>query len=144
LPAPKAVADTNVWVPAAISPAGVCGRLLQAAIDGRWRAIVSPLLLAELDEVLARPKFRRWLTVDEAHQFVADLRVIADEVDDPTEEPVQRSADPDDDYLVALAGITHADALISGDPHLIHLDLDPPVTTPSAFLHRLSRVTPDK
>ncbi|MDQ6947371.1 MAG: PIN domain-containing protein [Actinomycetota bacterium] len=36
---PRAVADTNVLVAAAISPQGVCGRLVDAAIHGRWRAV---------------------------------------------------------------------------------------------------------
>jgi hypothetical protein len=39
-----------------------------------------------LEEVLAREKFRRWLSQDEAMQFVADVRVLADLVPDP---PVQ-------------------------------------------------------
>jgi len=28
----------------------MCGQLLQAAIDDQWKAVVSPLLLAELDD----------------------------------------------------------------------------------------------
>lgn len=126
-----------MWVAAAITPTGICGRLLQAAIDSQWQPVVSPLLLAELDEVLTRDKFRRWLSEDDAHQFVADLKVIADEVEDPTAAPTERSADPDDDFLIALAELAQVEALISGDPHLLDLDLDPPVVTPAAFLHRL-------
>lgn len=137
MPVPRAVADTNVWVAAAITPSGVCGRILQAAIGGRWQPVVSPLLLAELDEVLARPKFRRWLSTDEAQQFVADLKVLADEVDDPGTEPTERSVDPDDDFVVALTEIAQAEALVSGDPHLLDLHIDPPVVTPAVFLEWL-------
>lgn len=126
-----------MWVAAAITPGGVCGQLLQAAIGGRWQPVVSPLLLAELDEVLARPKFRRWLGADESQQFVADLKVLADEVDDPGTQPTERSVDPDDDFVVALAEVAHAEALVSGDPHLLDLDLDPQVVTPAAFLEWL-------
>jgi predicted nucleic acid-binding protein len=80
------VADINVLVAAAITPRGFCGRLLEAAIDGRWQLVTSPMLLAllaELEEVLSRDKFRRWLSVDEAAQFVADIKVLADIVSDP-------------------------------------------------------------
>lgn len=63
----RAVPDTNVLVAAAITPRGLCGRLLDAALDGRWQLVASPHLLAELSTVLAREKFRRWLTEDEAH-----------------------------------------------------------------------------
>src|SRR6266540_4071843 len=70
---PRAVADTNVLVAAAITPRGSCGCLLEAAIDGRWQLVTSPLLVAELEEVLSRDKFRRWLSQGEAAQFVADI-----------------------------------------------------------------------
>lgn len=135
---PRAVADTNVLVAAAITPRGVCGRLLEAAIDGRWQLVASPLLMAELDEVLARGKFRRWLSEQEAVQFVADVRVLADVVADPGVSSAPETVDPKDEFLVALARVADVVALVSGDPHLTELvDLDPPVITPAAFMDRL-------
>lgn len=77
---PRAVADINVLVAAAISPRGRCGRLLDAAIDGRWRIVASPPLVDELETVLSRDKFRRWLSQEEANRFVADVGVLADVV----------------------------------------------------------------
>ena len=48
------------------------------------------------------------------------------------------TADPKDEFLVALATVADVDASVSGDPHLTDLvDLDPPVLTPAAFLQRL-------
>jgi hypothetical protein len=49
------------------------------------------------------------------------------------------TADPDDDYLVALAQVVKGvTALVSGDPHLTELvDLQPPVMTPVTFLATL-------
>lgn len=70
--------DTNVLVAAAITPRGLCGRLLDAAIEGRWEPVVSPQLLAEFQSVLTRDKFRRWLSEDEASRFVADVAVLAE------------------------------------------------------------------
>lgn len=122
---PRAVADTNVLVAAAIAPRGSCGRLLSAAIGGRWQLVTSPLLIAELEEVLAREKFRRWLSLDEAMQFVADVRVLADLLPDPPVQSHRETADPDDEFLVALARVADVKVLISGDPHLTDLvDLD--------------------
>lgn len=43
------------------TPTGLCGRILDAAIDGRWQMVASPQLMAELDTVFARDKFRRWM-----------------------------------------------------------------------------------
>ncbi|MDQ3631621.1 MAG: putative toxin-antitoxin system toxin component, PIN family [Actinomycetota bacterium] len=132
------MADTNVLVAAAITPRGLCGRLLVAAIEGRWQLVASPALFAELDEVVHRAKFRRWFSPQEASCFVADLRVLADVVDDPVLPSTPQTGDPDDEFLVALASSTDVAALISGDPHPTDLvDLDPPVLSPAVFLDRL-------
>jgi putative PIN family toxin of toxin-antitoxin system len=135
---PRAVADTNVLVAVAITPRGSCGRLLEAAIDGRGQLMTSPLLMAELEEVLFRDKFRRWLSRDEAAQLVADVRILAEVVPDPPVASRRETEDPKDEFLVALVRVADAIALISGDPHLTDLvDLEPPVLTPAAFLDRL-------
>jgi putative PIN family toxin of toxin-antitoxin system len=133
------VPDTNVLVAAAITPRGLCGRLLDAALDGRWHLVVSPQLLAELNTVLARDKFRRWLSEDEARRFVADIGVLAAVVPDPLSASSRATADPKDDFLVALAmGSPDIVALISGDPHLTELvDMNPPVLTPARFLDQI-------
>lgn len=135
---PRAVADPNVLVAAAITPRGLCGRLLEAAIDGRWRLVVSPQVVNELTEVLVREKFRRWLTDDEARRFAADVTHVADLVPDPPATLHRQTRDPDDEYLLALAGTADVVALVLGDSHLTELaNLDPPVLTPAAFLDRL-------
>ncbi|MGI8948744.1 MAG: putative toxin-antitoxin system toxin component, PIN family [Ornithinimicrobium sp.] len=137
--ATRAVADTNVLVAAAITARGVCGRLLTAAIDGRWTLVVSPLLAAELETVLGRDKFRSWLSHDDARRFVADVRILADVVPDPPATAHRVTADPDDEFLVALAAGADVVALVSGDPHLTEVvQLDPPVLTSADFLASLS------
>ncbi len=80
---PRAVGETNVLVASAITPRGLCGRLLEAAIDGRWQLVAAPQLLSELETVLAREKFRRWLSKDEASRFVAGIGVLCDVILDP-------------------------------------------------------------
>lgn len=99
--------------------------------------LVSPRLLDELSDVLARPKFRRWLTDDDATVFVGSIRILADVRPDPASAP-SITRDPNDDYIVALSRAIDAEAIISGDPHLTELiDLDPPVWTPASFLAHL-------
>jgi uncharacterized protein len=135
---PRVVADTNVLVAAVIAPAGVCGRLLTAALDGRWTMVASPVLLAELRDVLQRPKFRRWLSVDEAIEFSTAISQLVETHADPPNPPAV-TADPDDDYLVALALAAEVSAIVSGDPHLTApaSELPVKVLTPAEFLASL-------
>jgi predicted nucleic acid-binding protein len=64
--------------------------------------VVSEMLFAELERALAYPKLRDRISAEEANTFVALLRRGARLADDPaTLSP--RSADPGDDYLIALA-----------------------------------------
>ena len=98
---------------------------------------MSETLLTELDSVIARPKFRRWLAESDGLEFVARLAQYATVVDDTTA-PVRLSPDPDDDYLIALAQTAGADYLVSGDRHLTELvDPSPPILTPREFLDTL-------
>jgi uncharacterized protein len=57
--------------------------------------------------------------------------------DDPEVQPGV-TADPDDDYLVALARKVGADCLVSGDPDILNSQLaDLEVLAPAEFLARL-------
>ncbi|HEV7175475.1 MAG TPA: putative toxin-antitoxin system toxin component, PIN family [Solirubrobacteraceae bacterium] len=133
----RAVLDPNVLVSAAISPTGQPRQILTAWIEQRFELIASPALLDELADVLARPKFRRYITVAVATEFIDGLATDATIVADPPELPGV-SPDPDDDYLVALARAAGADYLVSGDRHLLDLtDPNPPVLTPRQFLDLL-------
>ena len=139
MPGPRAVADTNVLVAAALTPRGLCGRLLADAVAGRWQLVVSPVLLDELAGVLAREKFRRWMTEDEAVRFVDDVRTVADVVPDPPLSTEQVSDDPDGEFLVVLAAAADVVALISGDPDVNEVEgLDPPAVTPAVFAEMLA------
>ncbi len=132
---PRVVVDTNVFVAAITSREGVSARLLLAAMAGRYQVVVSPMLLEELSEVLARPKFRRYLSIEDARQFVDAVRRLADAVDDPPKGDDPITDDPDDDFLVTLAEAVGADVLVSGDPHLTTLQRPGlTVLTPRRFL----------
>ena len=90
-----------------------------------------------LDDVLSRPKFRRFITTAIAVAFIDGLAADATIITDPPDPP-NISPDPDDDYLIALARTAEADYLVSGDRHLLDLtDPAPPVLTPRQFLDLL-------
>ena len=114
----RVVIDPNVLISAVINPTGAPGRLIEAVRSGRLQLIACPILLNEFAGVLARPKFRRWLTEDEAIRFGIDLAALAEHNPDPEVPYPIATRDPNDDYLVALTLKAEADALISGDADL--------------------------
>ena len=113
--------------------------MLDAALDGRIEVISSPLLLAEITSALARRRLRRYLSLEEAERFVADLASqTALSTDAPQPHPAV-CRDPADDYLIALALHAGAEAIVTGDRDLLEIT-DPPVAvvTPRAMMERLN------
>lgn len=137
----RVVVDVNVFVSAARSPSGLCGRLLDAATAGRWIPVVSVMLFQELEEVLARPKFRDVLGQEATDRFLADLLSIAEWAPDPAAAATQATRDPDDEYLLTLARSAKVDVLVSGDRDLTDLpETEPPIETPTQFSLRLAEL----
>ena len=132
----RVVIDPGVILSGLLSPAGPPGQILAAVRAGELEAVVSEHLLNELADVLTRPKFRGFITIEEAIALDDELRRVARVAADPPD-PESLARDPDDDYLIALAKTAEADAIISGDGDLLVLVTDPPVIAPRAFLERL-------
>lgn len=124
--------DPNVWIAATINPYGTPARVLETVMTDRVVAVVTQQLLDELAVVLARPKFRRWISLTDAAEFVQTLGGKADLHPDPGPPP-RRVRDPGDDYLVALADAAGA-VIVSGEADLLDAELDPPAITPRALL----------
>lgn len=56
----RVVLDTNILVSAGISAGGDCDQIVQAALRGEIRIVVSPGILDEYLDVLHRSKFTRY------------------------------------------------------------------------------------
>jgi len=113
----RVVVDPNVVVSAAISPAGVTGRLIRLGLTGRFRIVVCPMLLQEAREVLSRPNLHGFVNTVAALELLTSIDAAAEQHADPAViEAISR--DRDDDYLVALATESGADQLVSGDADL--------------------------
>ena len=132
----RVVLDPNVIISALLST-GTTAAVLDAWLDRQaFDPIVCPLLLAELEEVLSRPKFGS-LRQDIVAALLERLRTEGELTEDP-DVRAGVTADPGDDYLVALARHAGADCLVSGDPDLTALRLDDlEVLAPAEFLARL-------
>ena len=93
--------------------------------------LVTADLLDELGGVLQRPKFRRWIKLEDAVAFVDALRLHSETV--VTATPTQTTRDPKDVYLVAMSEASGAQ-IITGDADLLDAELQPPAVTPEQFL----------
>jgi putative PIN family toxin of toxin-antitoxin system len=132
----RVVLDANVIISALLSRSGSPAVVLRAWQAGRFELIVSELLLAELERAFAYPKLRRRISADEAEALTSWLRRFATVAPDPGAPPPLRSADPGDDYLLALASAEDA-LVVSGDDHLLSLRDRLPIYTPASFLSLL-------
>jgi uncharacterized protein len=139
----RVVADANVLVSAALarSPQAPSVLTLDAALDGRIELVISPLLLQEVAMVLARPRLQKYLSAEEAARFLADLAAQTILLVDPQDPHPAVCRDPRDDYLVALATSSGAEAIVTGDLDLLAIDPDQlsfEVLTPRQLTDRLS------
>jgi hypothetical protein len=131
----RAVLDPNILIAALLSATGAPAQIITRWLGGEFELVVSELLLGELERALAYPRLRTRIPADEAAAFVSLLRLGTILAPDP-EAAAHRSADPGDDYLLALAENERA-VLVSGDRHLLELADDLPIRTARTFLDRL-------
>ncbi|MDZ7593424.1 MAG: putative toxin-antitoxin system toxin component, PIN family [Thiobacillus sp.] len=117
----RAVIDTNVLI-SGLLWRGAPHRLLEHARSGELVLITSPVLLAELAEVMGRAKFAAILERANTTQacILDALQRLAEVIKPPgLDTPVCR--DPDDDEVLALSVAAQADLIVSGDDDLLAL-----------------------
>jgi putative PIN family toxin of toxin-antitoxin system len=135
----RAVLDANVLVSALLSRAGAPARLVERWFAGEFELVVCRTLLDEVERTLAQPKIRKRVTSEDGASFVRLLEQLAEVVADPESPPPVHSADPGDDYLLALAARERAQ-LVSGDAHVLALEDKLPISSPRRFLDQLERL----
>lgn len=118
---PLVVLDTSVLITAAISPSGGAAKLLQYAQKGRIALALSPKLHDELESrLMGRERFRRWLTVEQAQNYVDAIALLGTWFEDrPDAQLPQICRDPDDNFVIALHQDSDATMLVSNDKHIL-------------------------
>jgi len=112
----RAVLDTNVII-SALFWGGGPRRVVDLAASGRFQAITSPELLAELEDVLAED-FE--VPQERVELILRDVLSWA-EVAGPTEQVVLPVRDLADVKVVACAVAGRADCIVTGDRDLLSL-----------------------
>jgi putative PIN family toxin of toxin-antitoxin system len=140
----RVVIDPGVLVSAFISPKRAApALLLDAFLDGNLDVLVSPALIAELTDVLGREKFSAHAAEGRVAAYIAVLRDRAAMVEDVAPGST-KTADADDDYLIALAQAHYVDAVVSGDRHLLDAaSSELSVLTPRELADRLGLASTD-
>lgn len=138
----RVVIDTSTLIGAVLRPNSVPRQAFLAAVR-LYELCVSQATLAELREVMQRPKFDRYVPLQERLDFCALVSERARLWDvDTTSEQVADGAcrDVKDAKFLALALACQAVALVSSDADLLvlHPWNDVPILTPAAFLTTMS------
>ncbi len=115
---PRVVIDTNIWVSFLI------GRTLSGLedfiINDRIQILSSYELLEEMSDVLHRPKFQKYFTVDVIQELVSLMLTKVEIVE--IKETFDLCRDPKDNFLLDLCAAGRADYLVTGDEDLLALN----------------------
>ena len=132
------VIDTNVLVSALLF-GGVPGKLVPLWKTGRIRVLTSKEMIEEYLRVLAYPKFE--LLEEEIHYLLYQESLRYFEIIRTKPGPMIVEEDPSDDIFIRCAEAGKANAIISGDQHLLYLRSygKVKILTPSQFLKQLQK-----
>jgi putative PIN family toxin of toxin-antitoxin system len=132
----RVVVDTNVLISAVIKPSGNVGRVLLLLRDGRYTILCAQSLLAELVDVLNRPRMHHkyHLTNKDIETVVALILLRGQAVRPQRQITICR--DPKDNKFLKATFAGDADAIVSGDEDLLSLNSFEgiPIISPRDFL----------
>ena len=133
----RIVIDTNVIVSALIFSKSTTMQALREAKQNGV-ILISVEILSELIDVLSRPKFDRYLSIEIREDFLASLARETELI--TINETIDICRDPKDNKFLELAISGNATHIITGDKDLLELHpfRDILIVTPSQFLDSLS------
>ncbi len=136
----RLVFDTNAVVSATLSDGSVPGRALTIALRV-GTVLMSRALNDELDDVLRRPRFDRYATLERREEFLRNLMLGVEPVE--VIESVRACRDPKDDKILELAVNGNADYIVTGDDDLLAMNpfRDIEIVRPAEFLAVVSSQT---
>jgi uncharacterized protein len=115
----RVVVDTNVLISALLAGNSIPGLALTKAED-TGQLLASAATLSEIEEVLRRPKFARYLSIETRTEFLARYRAVTRLV--RISSPIQACRDPRDDKFLEVAVYGKADLILTGGADLLALN----------------------
>ena len=127
------VFDTDVLISALLLPRSIPRQAFDLAV-AHGEALASVITIDELDDVVRRPKFDRYLLESERLEFLA--KFIRDALLIEVQGEITDCRDPKDNKFLELAVSGRATAIISGDRDLkiLHPFRGIPILTPKDFV----------
>jgi uncharacterized protein len=132
----KVVLDTNIIVSRALSPSGTPAMIVESWLQGAFELLASNAILGEYRQTLALPRIQQRARIDsDAIRKVIDDIAGTASIVEPEQRIVGISSDPDDDIFLECALAGSADYIVSGDRHLLALEVFQgiPIVTPALF-----------
>ncbi len=112
----RLVLDTNVLVSALLFRYSIPGRVLERAVTPNTLLVSGPTW-SELTEVILRPKFQRYASVEKRGKALASLETTWVAIT----QQVRLCRDPKDNMILEVALNGRADLIITGDKDLLSL-----------------------
>ena len=134
----RVLLDTNILIGALITKGTPPDELYQAWLRGEFDLVTPVAQMAEIEDVLARPRLQRFPSTEESEAIVEEIRTRALGFDELPS--VDLSLDPKDNPILATAIAGKADLIVSGDKkHVLALGAvgGIPIVTAREALKRL-------
>ncbi len=129
----RCVVDTNVLISRLLLPRSVPARAFDRVLS-QARPLISDATLYELADVLARPKFDAYVSIDDRKEFVLRTAALCERV--VCLRRIEACRDPKDDKFLEVAVNGSADFIVTGDADLLSLHpfLGIAIVSPAAVL----------
>lgn len=134
---PRVVFDCNIFVQMLLNPGGTAGACKKLVETEALVLFVSQAILAEVADVLSRPRFKQLipdLTPERIELFIAEIAALSIPITNVPEE-FRYQRDPEDEPYINLALVTGARYLVSLDKDLLDL-MDPTFAESREFQRR--------
>jgi putative PIN family toxin of toxin-antitoxin system len=110
------ILDSNIWISYVITKR--LDKLVTLIYHHHLTVLTSRHLIAEIQEVLSRPKFKKYLKHSDIKELIAIHLKLCRLVD--TDETTNLLTDPKDNFLLNLYIKGKATVIVSGDKEFLH------------------------